>query len=103
MTEAAGSSSRVEVDIFGHRYPVRGDGDAERLHHLAELVDSKMKQVAARVATVDTAKIAILAALNIAEELVQSRTERDDGREYEASFVEKVAELSTELEGALEG
>lgn len=90
----------VEVEIFGATYHVRGENDPDHLQELASFVDEKMREVASHVSTVDTAKIAILTALNIADELIQCR-EALDGERGEIS--EKVAELTGELENALRG
>ena len=65
------SSVSAEIEIFGAVYPVRGDKDPEYLQELADLVDGKMHDISRQVQTVDTGKIAILAALNLADELVQ--------------------------------
>ncbi len=101
MNEAARREATVEVEIYGSTYRVRGEEDSSRLQDLATLVDRKMRDVGSRVSTVDTTKIAILAALNIADELVRSREERDV--ELQSSeLVEKVAGLAGELERALE-
>jgi cell division protein ZapA (FtsZ GTPase activity inhibitor) len=59
-----------------------------------------MKDVAQQVATVDTAKIAILAALNIADELFRAQTQQDGER---VEIQEKVTSLAGELERVLEG
>jgi cell division protein ZapA len=63
--------SITQVEIFGQTYNVRAEGDSTYIHDLARLVDSRMKEVAERTATVDTTKIAILAALNITDDLYQ--------------------------------
>ena len=62
----------TQVEIFGQTYSVRADGETGYVHDLARFVDSRMKEVAERTATVDTTKIAILAALNISDDLYQS-------------------------------
>ena len=69
--------STTTVEIFGQTYNVRGEGDPNYLTELARFVDSRMREVAAQVATVDPMKIAILAALNIADEFSRFRKERD--------------------------
>lgn len=61
------------VTIFGKVYPLRGDGDPVYLHELAREVDLRMKEVAEMTGTADTLKVAILAALNIADECLQAR------------------------------
>jgi cell division protein ZapA len=68
--------SVTQVEIFGQTYNVRAEGDSTYIHDLARLVDSRMKEVAERTATVDTTKIAILAALNISDDLYQTEKRR---------------------------
>jgi cell division protein ZapA len=88
----------MEVEIFGAVYSVRGNDDREYLQGLADLVDRKMREVAQHVNTADTARIAILAALNLADELM-SLEKRQEGERV--LIREKVAELTEELAGAL--
>lgn len=66
----------TQVEIFGQTYNVRAEGDSSYIHDLARFVDSRMKEVAERTATVDTTKIAILAALNICDDLYQIERNR---------------------------
>ncbi len=61
------------VQIFGKSYPLRGDANPEYTQKLAQYVEEQMKKVAAQSSAVDTQKIAVLAALNIANELFQER------------------------------
>jgi cell division protein ZapA len=89
----------TEVEIFGGVYSVRGSDDRGYLQGLADLVDRKMREVAQHVNTADTARIAILAALNLADELM-SLEKRQEGERV--LIREKVAELTEELAGALE-
>jgi cell division protein ZapA len=80
MQESMAKKTTVstEIEIFGAVYPVRGDKDPEYLQELATLVDERMRDIARQVQTVDTGKIAVLTALNFADELVQCR-QRQDG------------------------
>ena len=55
------------MEIFDQAYNLRGS-DAEYILKLAEYVDAKMRAVAEQTHTVDTARLAVLAALNIADE-----------------------------------
>ena len=82
------------VEIFGQTYNVRGEGDPNYLAELARFVDSRMRDVAAEVATVDPVRIAILAALNIADEFSRYRKEREDAA---GIWIEKTEELSNRL------
>ena len=68
----------TQVEIFGQTYSVRAEGDSSYIHDLARFVDSRMKEVAEKTATVDTTKIAILAALNISDDLHQKERQRKD-------------------------
>lgn len=70
--------SVTQVEIFGQTYSVRAEGDSSYVHDLARFVDSRMKEVAEQTATVDTTKIAILAALNISDDLYRVEKNRMD-------------------------
>lgn len=97
----ASKTPSTEVEIFGAVYHVRGREDRAYLQGLARTVDRKMREISDQVATVDTAKIAILAALNLADELSRCQTEQG-GREGIDEIKEKVATLAEELTDALE-
>jgi cell division protein ZapA len=60
-------SGSVRVEIFDQVYNLRGS-DAEYILKLAEYVDGKMRAVSQQTATVDSVRLAVLAALNIADE-----------------------------------
>ena len=64
---------RTTVDIFGRRFELRSTGSDERLQELAHYVDSRMRELAEVSPNVDTARLAVLTALNIADELFQER------------------------------
>jgi cell division protein ZapA len=59
----------VSVEIFNQSYNVRGDLDEAYVAELGRYVDGKMRSVASATRTVDSLRIAVLAALNIADEL----------------------------------
>ncbi|HEX9407541.1 MAG TPA: cell division protein ZapA [Thermoanaerobaculia bacterium] len=88
------ANDSTTVEIFGQTYNVRGEGDPNYLTELARFVDSRMREVAAEVATVDPVKIAILAALNIADEFSRYRKQREHAS---PSWIEKTEELSERL------
>ncbi|HKO57617.1 MAG TPA: cell division protein ZapA [Thermoanaerobaculia bacterium] len=87
-------SDSTTVEIFGQTYNVRGEGDPDYLTELARFVDSRMREVAAQVATVDPMKIAILAALNIADEFSRYRKQREDAAD---AWIERTEEISNRL------
>ena len=90
-------STTTAVEIFGEVYHVRGGDEDGYLQSLADLVDRKMREVAEHTKG-DAARIAILAALNLAEELFQLQS-RQEGERVEIR--EKVAALTEELTEAL--
>lgn len=96
---AAKNATTVDVEIFGSVYHVRGDYDPDHLQQLATLVDRRMRDIGDHVSTIDTAKIAILAALNLADELLKCQQQQEGER---VKIMEKVAELTGELSDALE-
>jgi len=68
----------VKVQIFGQTYTIRGELDERYVQRLAAYVDGKMSAIADATATVDTQKVAVLAALAIADELHTIRKDRTD-------------------------
>src|ERR1700722_9503616 len=68
----------VRVEIFDQAYNLRGS-DPEYILKLAEYVDSKMRAVAQATNTIDTVRLAVLAALNIADEYHLQRRKQDTG------------------------
>lgn len=59
----------MKIEIYDQVYSVQADGNEEYLNELAAYVDSKMRTVAETARTVDSLKVAVLAALNIADEM----------------------------------
>jgi cell division protein ZapA len=66
----------VTIEIFGHEYRIKGEADPEYMAKIARYVDAKMKEVSQGASVGSLAKIGILAALNIADELFQERSEK---------------------------
>jgi len=65
-------SSLVPVVIMGQTYKVRAEEDVAYIEELARFVDTKMQTIAETTGTSDSLKVAILAALNIADELFKA-------------------------------
>jgi cell division protein ZapA len=65
------AASYVTVEIYDQLYHLSGQ-DAEHVRELAAKVDAKMRAVAAQGRTVDSLRVAVLAALNLADELSQA-------------------------------
>jgi cell division protein ZapA len=73
---AAREAGAVVVDIYDQVYQLRGT-DPQHIERLAAVVDAKMRAVSAHGATVDSLRVAVLAALNIADELMTLRARYD--------------------------
>lgn len=63
----------VSVTISGQEYHIVSDADEESLQRVASYVDETIERVRERTGTVDSLEVAMLAALNIARELVAAR------------------------------
>lgn len=93
----ADKPNMVHVEIFGQSYALRAGEDPSYLQRLAHLVDEQMREVAKAAGAVDSVRVAVLAALNIADELMQARA---NGGKEEA-LGRRAAALAKELEAAL--
>ena len=97
-TKPNSNGSSVRVEIFDQAYNLRGT-DPDYIFKLAEFVDSKMRSVAEATSTVDSMRLAVLAALNIADEYLVLRRKYDAiSGEYSA----RAHQLSDMLNDALE-
>lgn len=82
------TSAAVKVVIFDRTYSLRSFKDEEHVLGIARLVDERMRQIAEHVTTLDPAWIAVLAALNIADELEELKAlyERAETSEKESNL-----------------
>ena len=65
----------VQVKIYDREYAFRTTGDPERLHNLCVELDKRMREIAKSTGAVDTLRVAILAALSVADDLDRAREE----------------------------
>lgn len=63
----------VSVTILGQEYRIRTEAEAERVRRAAALLDETLERVRSQAGTVDTVDLAVLAALNLANSLVNLR------------------------------
>jgi len=89
------SAPSIKVDIYNQTYNIRSDGDNEYIHRLAEYVDAKMREVTSGTYTIDSHKVAILAALHIADELHQLRSQQD---QLDNDLAQRSADCMDELD-----
>lgn len=83
----------LEIEIFDQKYRIRvkGEEDEKYISHLTSYVDQKMREVAVKSKSADTVKIAVLAALNIADEFLLSQKKLD-------KLNEVIGNMETEIE-----
>ena len=89
----------VRVEIFDQAYNLRGS-DADYIIKLAEYVDGKMRAVAEATSTVDTMRLAVLAALNIADEYHVLKRQAESGN---LDYAKRAHHLCHVLDEVLEG
>ena len=80
----------ISVEIQGQRYPIRSTLDHEYVARLASYVDEKMQAAADSTPTGDALRLAVLAALNVADELFRCR---DADRARTGEIAERAGEL----------
>ncbi len=90
----------VTVEIFGQRYAVKSDLDQVYIAELASHVDQKMRMASDELSSADSLRVAIIAALNLADELYRART---DGTGAEERVLEKAADIERLVDAVLSG
>lgn len=90
----------VTVEIHGQRYAVRSDLDQAYIAELAAYLDQKMRLAADELSSADSLRIAIIAALNLTDELYRARA---DGVGVEGRVLEKAAEIERLVDAVLSG
>jgi cell division protein ZapA len=90
-------SGVLKINIYGTEYPIKSDAetDAEYIKQVADYVDRKMREIDQNTQAKSSLKVAILAALNITDELFQERGNR-------SSVLVEVEHRIKDLNGVLE-
>jgi len=70
-------TQKLNVEIFGERHVVRGEGSVEYIQGLAHEVDKKMRLISQRLPLLSLQQVAVLAALNLADDLAKLREEQE--------------------------
>ena len=89
----------VVVRILDQEYHVEGEGDPDTILEVARYVDRKMRQLSGEIRSAPAARIGVLTALNIAEELFRERVGR---RDLERELDERLRALVDRLAGELD-
>ncbi len=88
----------IRVVIYDQEYFMRGDLNQEYIQKLAQYLDTKMRSIAERTRTVDTLRVAMLAALNVADEYHQLKARYE---EVTLHMDQKVVEYTDALDEIL--
>ena len=88
-------TNQLRVNIFGAEYVLKAAENQDEIKEIADYVDQKMKEIDRSQAIESNLKIAILAALNIAEELFQNQ-------KYQGRLVEQLNDESKKLNRSLQ-
>jgi cell division protein ZapA len=83
----------IKVQIYDQTYSIAGGLDPAYVEELAREVDTRMREVARATGTVDSVKVAVLAALAIADELHTLSQSRDEGRDALRERAERCLKL----------
>lgn len=98
MIIVAKEPQSIRVVIYDQEYFMRGDLNQEYIQKLAQYLDTKMRSIAERTRTVDTLRVAMLAALNVADEYHQLKARYE---EVTLHMDQKVVEYTDALDEIL--
>ncbi|MEI6667617.1 MAG: cell division protein ZapA [Acidobacteriota bacterium] len=88
----------VPVEILGQRYPIGGGLDAAYIQQLASFVDEKMRAAVGQTSESDSARLAVIAALNIADEVFRLKAPADA---RDAALAARLRRLEDLIDAAL--
>ena len=84
------------VSIFGKDYPIASDQNPEYVQRLAEFVDRKMNEIANGGDSLTSSRVAVLACLNIADDLMRTKNEKDQFIRLMEGRIAKVSRMVEE-------
>ncbi len=89
----------MEIEIYGQKYRIRvkGEEDEKYIGHLTSYIDQKMREVAVKSKSVDNLKIAVLAALNIADEFFLCQKKLDKLNKIIGQMEDEIESLEDHL------
>jgi len=85
----------VEIKVFGQTYTVKTDAEEDHIQEVARYVNEKMDEVLKKTRSVSTLNVAILTALNIADDLLKERQKK-------IAMIRKIEEKSKDLAEKIE-
>ena len=90
----------VNVEIYGQRYAIRSDLDPQYIAELAGFVDEKIRLASTELASTDPLRLAVVAALNITDELCRARA---DASGTETRLLSRAADIERIVDAVLTG
>lgn len=109
QTDLPADNARVEVNIFGERFVIRGDAETGYISEVARLVDRRMRELNSQHKNLSKYKIAILTAINLADEVLQEKLQSEnrpadeDQNQKDEIILHKTRQLITLLDEGLVG
>ncbi len=100
---AKGDKNVVQVTIFGHPYVIRGEADQGYILEVAAFVDQRMREITEKLPVASLSKVAILASLNIADELFKERASREQQGTVMQDRASTLARLAARLDEVIDG
>jgi cell division protein ZapA len=89
----------AKIQIYGKTYGLKGSSDQVSTEEVAAYVDAKMRELAEVRSKTSPADLAVLAALNIAQELMELQNQTESN---EKAQVEKIGRMLEALEGEIQ-
>ncbi len=66
------------MEVYGYSFNIRSEQDVKQIQAIADFVDGKMKELASNVKVSSTSRLAIMVALNIAEDYLRLKSEQNE-------------------------
>ncbi|MCA9739918.1 MAG: cell division protein ZapA [Deferribacteres bacterium] len=88
----------IKLTIYGTEYPIKGDTDVDYIKKVAGYIDQKMYEVERNTSAKSSLKVAILAALNIADELFRERAENQKNIRTFEKRIERLTQILDNIE-----
>lgn len=102
VSSAPGRKRSVAVQILGHEYRIRTEADEETVERVAHLLNETMERIRDRTGTVDTLDLAVLAGLNLGNDLVALRARAGIGAPNTAAMSQRLRGLIERVESELD-
>ncbi|MBL8021906.1 MAG: cell division protein ZapA [Spirochaetia bacterium] len=79
------SAAKTTVNILGETFTIRGEASEDYIAEIARMVDSTMRDIKSQQQSLDRFRLAVLAAINLADELMRKRQTPDERSDEQLS------------------